>query len=143
MLAHLGRAAFDSDEHLFEVKWDGTRALSFTEHDEHRLRDRRGAEMRERFPELAFLAALEPGLVLDGEIVVLAGDRPDFGATMGRVHARGARRRRRASRRPTSSSTCSTAATRRASSARCASAGRSSRSSSSARPHHAWSSRRA
>ena len=31
MLAKAG-AAFDSDDHLFEMKWDGTRTLAFVEH---------------------------------------------------------------------------------------------------------------
>ncbi len=30
MLAHPGRP-FDSDQHLFEIKWDGIRALAFVE----------------------------------------------------------------------------------------------------------------
>ena len=33
MLARPG-APFDSDTHLFEIKWDGTRMLAFVERDE-------------------------------------------------------------------------------------------------------------
>jgi len=92
MLARSGRA-FDSAEHLFEVKWDGTRALAFVEGGEYRLRNRRDRDQRERYPELGFLAGLEEGLVLDGEIVVLdALGLPDFSLMLEREQARGARR---------------------------------------------------
>jgi bifunctional non-homologous end joining protein LigD len=50
---------------LFEVKWDGFRALVSTE-EGLRVRSRRGWTMTELLPELA---ALPPGLVLDGELV--------------------------------------------------------------------------
>ena len=36
---------FDSDEHLFEVKWDGIRALAFVEGDGYRLFTRWGREV--------------------------------------------------------------------------------------------------
>lgn len=84
MLARAG-APFDSKEHLFEPKWDGVRALCFVDDDGHRLHGRRRRDLRERYPELAFLADLPRGLVLDGELVVLdAAGRPDFRAMLAR-----------------------------------------------------------
>lgn len=74
MLARLARQAFDSDEHLFEIKWDGIRALAFCEGGGYRLRSRRDNDLAPRYPELDFLAELPPGLVLDGELVVLNED---------------------------------------------------------------------
>lgn len=88
MLAKQGKP-FDSDEHLFEIKWDGTRALAFVGGDHFSLRNRYGKDLARLFPELAFLADLDPGCVLDGEIVVLQGGEVDFSAAMSRVHARG------------------------------------------------------
>ena len=87
MLARLG-AAFDSDEHLFEIKWDGTRSLAFVEGGDYRLVSRKRVDQKPRYPELGFFAELPGGLVLDGELVVLRDGRPDFGLTMGREHAR-------------------------------------------------------
>ena len=87
MLAKPG-PPFDADDHLFEIKWDGLRALAFRDRDGIRVRGRRGADLGPRFPDLAGLEALEPGIVLDGEIVVLREGRPDFAAAMSRVHAR-------------------------------------------------------
>lgn len=90
MLARLEKRPFDSDEHLFEIKWDGIRALTFIDDGAHRMLSRRRNDMTERYPDLAFLAELEPGTVLDGELVVLENERPDFRAVMRREQARGA-----------------------------------------------------
>ena len=37
MLAKTGREPFSSDDYLFEIKWDGTRALAFVEGGDYRL----------------------------------------------------------------------------------------------------------
>jgi DNA ligase D-like protein (predicted ligase) len=91
MLAKPGEP-FDSDEYLFEIKWDGIRALAFVEPDGYRLIGRNRTDFRPRYPELAFLADLEPGTLLDGEIVVLEDGRPDFSAVMSREHSTSPRR---------------------------------------------------
>ena len=94
MLAKAG-PPFDSERHLFEIKWDGTRALAFVELGRsgggHQLLNRRRVDMTGRYPEFAFLSGLDAGTVLDGEVVVLRGGKPDFAALQGRDHARSAR----------------------------------------------------
>jgi DNA ligase D-like protein (predicted ligase) len=87
MLARPGDA-FDSDEHLFEIKWDGTRALAFIEGGGWRLLNRRRVEMAGRYPELSCLGKLPPGTVLDGEIVVLRDGKPDFPSLLVREQCR-------------------------------------------------------
>jgi DNA ligase D-like protein (predicted ligase) len=83
---------FDSPAHLFEVKWDGVRALAFVEAGQWRLQGRRRAGLASRYPELALLARLPSGTVLDGELVVLQPDgRPDFAAVVGRENGSAAR----------------------------------------------------
>lgn len=90
MLAKPG-AAFDSDDYLFEIKWDGTRALTYVEGGEVRMMNRRERRIDERYPELVEqLAALPNGTVLDGEIVVLRDGKPDFQALQKREQARSA-----------------------------------------------------
>ncbi len=91
MLARLGEP-FDSDLHWCEVKWDGMRTLAYVADGGLRLVNRHRHDVTARFPELAFLADLEAGAVLDGELIALRGDKPDFGAIMGRRHARGTAR---------------------------------------------------
>ena len=70
MLAKLGEP-FDSDEHLFEIKWDGTRAMAFVSGDGYHMRNRRKVDMTPKYPEFSLLEDLPPGTVLDGEVVVL------------------------------------------------------------------------
>jgi bifunctional non-homologous end joining protein LigD len=87
MLAKPG-APFDSPEHLFEIKWDGTRVLAFVDSRGYRLINRHRADVTDRFPELGFLNDLPAGTVLDGEVVVLHQGKPDFGLLLSRNQAR-------------------------------------------------------
>jgi DNA ligase D-like protein (predicted ligase) len=88
MLATLESEPFDSPVHLFEIKWDGIRALSFVEDGRHRLLSRNRQDLLPRYPELAGLAALPGGTLLDGELVVFDQGRPSFSASLERVQAR-------------------------------------------------------
>ncbi len=83
MLARPG-VPFDSEQHLFEIKWDGTRMLAFVERDGLRLVNRHRAERTAQYPELAGLAGLPAGTILDGELVVFAEGRPDFSRLLSR-----------------------------------------------------------
>ncbi|MGE3171274.1 MAG: DNA ligase [Planctomycetota bacterium] len=97
MLCRIGKP-FDADDHLFEVKWDGVRALAFVDGAGDgtadgdagwRLHSRHRPDLRSRYPELAGLRALPAGTLLDGELVVLdASGKPDFPAVLGRENAR-------------------------------------------------------
>ena len=81
MLATEAPEPFDSQAHIFEVLWEGIRALAFIERGELRLQDRWGRDITRRYPELTSIPARtrESGLVLDGAIVCLDRDgRPDF-----------------------------------------------------------------
>ena len=86
MLAKRG-APFDSTEHLFEVKWDGTRVLAFVDSHGYRLVNRHRVDLTDRYPELGFLYDLPAGTVLDGEVVVLRQGKPDFGLLLSRNQA--------------------------------------------------------
>jgi ATP-dependent DNA ligase len=87
MLAQPG-VPFDSSEHVFEVKWDGTRVLAFVDSCGYRLVNRHRADVTDRYPELGFLDHLPAGTVLDGEVVVLRQGKPDFGLLLSRNQAR-------------------------------------------------------
>src|SRR5260370_35266379 len=63
MLAKPG-VPFDSSEHLFEIKWDGTRVLAFVDSHGYRLVNRHRAEVTHRFPEFGFLKRLPAGALL-------------------------------------------------------------------------------
>jgi DNA ligase D-like protein (predicted ligase) len=86
MLARASKP-FDSPDYLFEIKWDGTRALCFRDGAGVRLVNRRNVEISGRYPELVeALNVLPAGTVLDGEVVVLKGGKPDFAALQSREH---------------------------------------------------------
>ena len=91
MLAKLGEP-FDSPEHLFEVKWDGTRGLAFVEGGDYRFLNRRERDLKARYPELAGLAGLPAGCAFDGEVVILEDGKPSFSGMLRREQAAGERR---------------------------------------------------
>ncbi|MEO6990790.1 MAG: non-homologous end-joining DNA ligase, partial [Candidatus Baltobacteraceae bacterium] len=74
MLASLTDQPFDDPDWLFEIKWDGYRALAEIAKDGTvTLTSRNGKDFLVKFPELAGLAAgfSERPLIVDGEIAVL------------------------------------------------------------------------
>ena len=84
MLAGTAPAPFSSSDWLFEIKWDGVRAIA-TVGTMVSLRSRNDTELAGQFPELAELTTLAPGTVLDGEIVVMSGGKPDMQALLPRL----------------------------------------------------------
>jgi ATP-dependent DNA ligase len=89
---------FDSQEHFFEIKWDGVRAMAYIESDGYRIMNRRRVDITSRYPEFEFLKDLPPGTVLDGEMVVLAAGKPDFSLLQSREHTRSPMRQKSLSR---------------------------------------------
>jgi DNA ligase D-like protein (predicted 3'-phosphoesterase) len=85
MLAKTIQAPFNSDEWFFEIKWDGIRAIASV-HDTVSLRSRNDHELIGRFPELNELLHLAPGTILDGEIVIMTGGKPDIQSLLPRLH---------------------------------------------------------
>src|SRR5262249_36202735 len=75
---------FDSDQYLFEVKWDGVRALAAIENRRWRLWGRGGNDYTQRYPELDMLRRLPSGTIVDGELIALKGGRADFPALLQR-----------------------------------------------------------
>jgi bifunctional non-homologous end joining protein LigD len=79
----------DADEFVAEVKWDGLRACLAVTGGRVRAWSRTGRDITAAYPELGALAAVagRRTLVLDGEIVALAGPRPDFTLLQRRMRA--------------------------------------------------------
>ncbi len=70
MQPRLAASAFNSEEWLFEVKWDGVRALVAKDAQGVRVVDRQGEDLVARVPELARVARQLPdGILLDAELV--------------------------------------------------------------------------
>ncbi len=73
MSATLASAPPKGDEWVFEIKWDGIRAICFAESGELRIQSRNGNRCERQYPELSvlphYLSAKQA--ILDGEIAVL------------------------------------------------------------------------
>src|ERR1700720_3131193 len=91
MLAMLADRPFSDPNWLFEIKWDGVRALARIENGALALRSRNSIDITKRYPELASLpdelAARQ--VILDGEIVALdAQGHSSFERLQERMHVR-------------------------------------------------------
>jgi bifunctional non-homologous end joining protein LigD len=84
MLATLADKLPTGDEWVYEVKWDGYRALGYVRGGEARLVSRNGNDLTQRFPDVAKAlakAARSPECVVDGEVCALdEKGRPSFSA---------------------------------------------------------------
>ncbi|MFP3909048.1 MAG: non-homologous end-joining DNA ligase [Archaeoglobaceae archaeon] len=79
MLAIKGEP-FDSSDHVFEPKWDGTRCLAFIDIKNQRikLQNRRFNDITHRYPELELTDFVKENAIIDGEIIVLEDRKPSF-----------------------------------------------------------------
>ncbi|WP_242928782.1 DNA ligase D [Pontibacter vulgaris] len=72
MMAKLTDAPFDSEDWIFETKWDGYRAIAEVKDGKVSLYSRTGKSFADKYKPIAeSLEKLEHNAVLDGEIVVL------------------------------------------------------------------------
>lgn len=91
MLAHPFEKAFDSKEWVFEVKWDGVRAILFKNNNSIQIQSRNGNDITRLYPEIVNAAKLSlrdgKSTIIDGEIVVLnEKGLPDFHTHQQRMH---------------------------------------------------------
>ncbi|MGD0203936.1 MAG: non-homologous end-joining DNA ligase [Candidatus Bathyarchaeia archaeon] len=86
MLAKDAPNPFSDKDWIFEVKWDGFRAIAYID-EELSIKSRNENELKHNFPELAELTQLADGLVVDGEIVVMREGKPDFQSLLERGQA--------------------------------------------------------
>jgi bifunctional non-homologous end joining protein LigD len=96
MLATSIAEPFDGADWLFEIKWDGYRAVAFIEDGKVRLVSRNQNELTHRYPELKDLpkSVQAKNAILDGEVVALDEQgRPSFSLMQQRTgFRRGGRR---------------------------------------------------
>jgi ATP-dependent DNA ligase len=77
-------APFDSAAYVFEVKWDGVRALAAIERHGWRLWGRQRAAYTARYSELEGLRRWPAGTLLDGELIAVRAGRPCLAALLQR-----------------------------------------------------------
>jgi bifunctional non-homologous end joining protein LigD len=89
MLARSASLPEPDGDYAFEIKWDGIRALAYSEPGRLRLETRNLNEVTARYPELRALnrALSSHSAILDGEIVAFDEQgRPSFERLQGRMH---------------------------------------------------------
>jgi DNA ligase D-like protein (predicted ligase)/DNA ligase D-like protein (predicted 3'-phosphoesterase) len=86
MLAKVADDAFSDKNWIFEVKWDGFRAIAYIEQPLS-IKSRNGKELKQNFPELQELTRLAKNIVVDGEIIVIREGTPDFQSLLERGQA--------------------------------------------------------
>jgi bifunctional non-homologous end joining protein LigD len=94
MLATTGSLPAKQDEWVFEIKWDGVRALCYIEDGALHMESRNLLDITPRYPELQPLAkALKKRqAILDGEVVTFDPEgRPSFQLLQSRMHVGDAR----------------------------------------------------
>ena len=95
MLASRGTSVPTGEGWVHEVKWDGMRVLAEVLDGRLRLWSRNENDVTVSFPELVDVGVLAGrDVVLDGEIVAMAGGIPTFGALADRMHVSNAARAR-------------------------------------------------
>lgn len=71
--------AFDSPEHIFELKLDGERCLAYLDEGRTDLRNKRNMKMLPKVPELSQIhLRVRSRCILDGELIILRDGKPDF-----------------------------------------------------------------
>jgi ATP-dependent DNA ligase len=75
-------------DYSYEPKWDGFRSIVFRDGDDVEIGSRNEKPMTRYFPEVveAIKANLPERCVIDGEIVVVVGDRLEFEVLQQRIH---------------------------------------------------------
>ncbi len=85
MLTQTEDAPFTDPDWIFEVKWDGTRALCFYDLGKFKLQNRRLYDTTYRYPDIR-IAAKAKRAIFDGEVVIMWEGRPSFEMLQRREH---------------------------------------------------------
>ncbi|HEY1959538.1 MAG TPA: ATP-dependent DNA ligase [Polyangiaceae bacterium] len=104
MLAKLTSGIPESENFIFEPKWDGFRAIVFRDGDDVQIQSRDLKPLQRYFPELAapLRAQIPERCVLDGEIVIARDGALQFEALLQRIHPAESRIKMLASQWPAS-----------------------------------------
>src|SRR2546425_2548924 len=94
MRPRLATRAFNSPDYVFELKWDGIRAVAGRDATGLSVTDRAGGDLLSLLPELRDMR-LPEGVLIDGEIVVCdSRGRPSYDLLAGRLGPKAAKRGR-------------------------------------------------
>lgn len=76
-----------NDNYIYEIKFDGIRALIYVIDNNIKIFTRNGKNITNLFPELKVItSSVKKNSILDGEIVCLTNNKPDFFKVQKRIH---------------------------------------------------------
>ena len=80
---------FDDPAFIYELKFDGVRCIAYLDSAGTELRNRHNGSLTPRFPEMLDVhKAAKAKCILDGELFVMKGGKPSFGAIQPRLPLR-------------------------------------------------------
>lgn len=80
---------FDSDKHIFEIKFDGIRAIIFASPKRVVIQSRNKKDITHLFPEMQEIKTIvKTNVIFDGEIVVLESGVSSFAKVQERMHVK-------------------------------------------------------
>lgn len=86
MLIASESAPFDSDQYLYELKFDGARAIAYLDGNTTEIRNKRNKSLTAIIPELQNIHTyVNTKVILDGEIIVMKDNLPNFYALQKRT----------------------------------------------------------
>lgn len=84
---------FDSEDYIFELKFDGTRTIIFVSPDEIKVFNRRKMDITYLYPELDEIRSLvKRKTIFDGEIIAMENGAPSFQKLQKRAHLKDKRK---------------------------------------------------
>ncbi len=87
MLLSEKRRPFDSEDYIYELKFDGFRAILHIGPDYFKIFSRNGQDITDSYPELKNIKKLvKKKCIIDGEIVSFENDHPSFSKLQRRSH---------------------------------------------------------
>lgn len=79
MLLSETKEPFNNKEYIFELKFDGIRAVIFAEPGKIKIRNKRSDILNDRYPELLGIENnIKKKVIFDGEIVLIVDGKPNF-----------------------------------------------------------------
>ena len=71
---------FNDSKYIYELKFDGIRAIIYASKDEFVIKSRNGVDITQSYPELKSIQKIvrKKEVIFDGEIVILENKKPSF-----------------------------------------------------------------
>ena len=87
MLLNQMDKSFNSNDHIFELKYDGIRAIIYVSPKEIKIYNRKKQDITNKYPELYSIKDIvKRKTIFDGEIIIMQNGYPSFSSLQERIH---------------------------------------------------------